>query len=307
MTGVLSGVALVAVVIAVGYVLGRLDVLGAGADAVLARLAFFAATPALLFTTLLEADLGVVFSPSALVSVVVAVLLALAYVTVSRGLWRRPGTEVTIGALAASYVNAGNLGIPILVYVVGSAAPVAPVLLYQLLVMAPIAFFVLDLLTGRRGASPLATALLPLRNPVVAASLAAFAVALSGWEPPALVLAPIEMIAAVAVPVMLLSFGISLRGAPLPGRGEVTGALWLAAGLKVLAGPALAYGLARLVFGLEGRDLLTPVVIAALPTAQNVFVYAMRYGRATALARETILVTTLAAMPVIVVVAARLG
>jgi hypothetical protein len=49
------------------------------------------------------------------------------------------------------------------------------------------------------------------------------------------------------------------------------------------------------------------VVIAALPTAQNVFVYAMRYGRATALARETILVTTLAAMPVIVVVAARLG
>ncbi len=307
MTGVLSGVALVAVVIGVGYLLGRTGVLGAGADAVLARLAFFVATPALLFTTLAGADLSVVFSTSALVSVVVAAVLAATYVLVARVFWRRPATEVTVGALSASYVNAGNLGIPILVFTVGSAAPVAPVLLYQLLVMAPVAFTVLDVLTGRRGASRLATVLLPLRNPVVVASMAAFAVALAGRELPAIVLAPIEMIAAVAVPVMLLAFGISLRGAPVPGRGEVTGALWLAVALKVLAGPALAYVLAHLVLGLEGRALLTPMVIAALPTAQNVFVYAMRYGRSTALARESVLVSTLASVPVIVVIAWLIG
>lgn len=307
MTGVLSGVALVAVVIAVGYLLGRFGVLGAGADGVLARLAFFAATPALLFTTLAGADLAVVFSTPALVSVAVAAVLATAYVLIARVFWRRPGTEVTVGALSASYVNAGNLGIPILVFTVGSAAPVAPVLLYQLLLMAPVAFTVLDVLTGRGGASRLATVLLPIRNPVVVASLAAFGVALTGWELPALVLAPIEMIAAVAVPVMLLAFGISLRGAPLSGRGEATGALWLAVGLKVLAGPALAYVLAHLVFGLEGLALLTPMVIAALPTAQNVFVYAMRYGRSTALARESILVSTLASVPVIVMIAWLIG
>lgn len=239
MTGVLSGVALVAVVIAVGYLLGRFEVLGGGADVVLARLAFFAATPALLFTTLLEADLDVVFSRSALVSVVVALLLAVVYVVVSRGLWRRPGTEVTVGALAASYVNAGNLGIPILVYATGSAAPVAPVLLYQLLVMAPVAFVALDLLTGRRGASPLATALLPFRNPVVPACLAAFAVALTGGELPALVLAPIEMVAAVAVPVMLLAFGISLRGVRCRVEVGSPGCCGSPSGSRCLPGPRL--------------------------------------------------------------------
>jgi predicted permease len=307
MTSVLSGVGLVASIIAVGYVLGRYQVLGAGADLVLAKLAFFAATPALLFVTLLDADPAAVFSTSALVSLIVAAILAVGYVLVARGLWRRPGTEVTVGALSASYVNVGNLGIPILVFTVGSAAPVAPVLLYQLLLMAPAAFTTLDLLTGRRQRSWLETTLLPIRNPVVLASFAGFVLATAGWQPPTLVLAPVEMIAGIAVPVMLLTFGISLHGAPMPSGGAGTGPLWLAAVLKVLVGPALAYLLGRLAFGLTGVDLLTATVISALPTAQNVFVFALRYDRGTSLARDAVLVTTAAALPAIVAIAWLVG
>ncbi len=307
MSGVLSGFALLASVVAVGYLLGRFKVLGDGADAVLARLAFFVATPALLFTTLSGADLEAVFSASALVPLLCSTALAVAYALVARVAWRRPGTEVTIGALAASYVNGGNLGIPIMVFTVGSAAAVVPVMLFQLLVMAPVAFSVLDVLTGRITGSRLAVLATPLRNPVVLASLLGFVAAAGDWDLPFLVRAPVEMIAAVAVPVMLLAFGISLRGAPLPGRGEVTRTLWLAVGLKLAAGPVLAYTLAAGVFRLEGTALLAPVVLASLPTAQNVFVYAMKYGRSTALAREAILVTTFGSIPLVVAVAALLG
>lgn len=35
-------------------------------------------------------------------------------------------------------------------------------------------------------------------------------------------------------------------------------------------------------------------VIAALPTAQNIFIYASRYGRGIAVARDVIFVTTVA-------------
>jgi malonate transporter and related proteins len=48
-------------------------------------------------------------------------------------------------------------------------------------------------------------------------------------------------------------------------------------------------------------------VTSALPTAQNIFVHATRYDRATVLARDTILVTTVGAIPVIVLVATLLG
>ena len=44
--------------------------------------------------------------------------------------------------------------------------------------------------------------------------------------------------------------------------------------------------------------------MAALPTAQNVLVYALRYGQGRALARAAGVVTTLLSAPVLVLVAA---
>ena len=49
-----------------------------------------------------------------------------------------------VAALSASYVNAVNLGLPIAVFVLGDGAIVAPALLFQLVVLAPVAVGVLD-------------------------------------------------------------------------------------------------------------------------------------------------------------------
>jgi Ni/Fe-hydrogenase subunit HybB-like protein len=57
-------------VIVVAYLLGRSDVLGPAAVQVLSRLAFFVASPALLFATLAHADVGAVFSEALLVTAV---------------------------------------------------------------------------------------------------------------------------------------------------------------------------------------------------------------------------------------------
>ena len=48
-------------------------------------------------------------------------------------------------------------------------------------------------------------------------------------------------------------------------------------------------------------------VLAALPTAQNIFVHATRYGRAEVVARDAIFVTTVLSVPVIAVIAALLA
>ncbi len=68
MQGVLSGFAVIAIVIAVGYVLGRGGHLRANGREVLTKLAFHVASPALLFTTLAKADLAVIFSSRLLVT-----------------------------------------------------------------------------------------------------------------------------------------------------------------------------------------------------------------------------------------------
>jgi predicted permease len=61
------------------------------------------------------------------------------------------------------------------------------------------------------------------------------------------------------------------------------------------------------LLGLDGRALLAVAITSALPTAQNVFTHANRYGRARVLARDTILVTTVLCLPVMLLIAAVLG
>ncbi|MDI5942560.1 AEC family transporter [Micromonospora sp. DH15] len=302
MPGVLTGFAVIGAVIGVGYLVGRLGVLGPGASTVLSRVAFFVATPALLFDTVAHADLREVFSAALVVTVAGTTVVATVFVLVARLLWRRPAAEATIGALTSSYVNAANIGIPVAVYVLGDASFIAPVIMFQLVVMAPVAFVVLDTAVGGRR-SVARSVVAPLANPVTVGCALGLAVNLTGWLPPEPVLRPVELVAAMAVPAALLSYGLSLHGAPRPGSGDTGRDVWLAVALKTLAQPVVAYLVARYALGLPQPTVLACTVTAALPTAQNVFVYAVRYDRGVVLARDAVLLSTVAAVPVLIGVA----
>ena len=87
-------------------------------------------------------------------------------------------------------------------------------------------------------------------------------------------------------------------------RGESRrSGLWLAVGWKLVVMPGLAVAIG-LAAGLDGAQLLVPVVTAALPTAQNVFMYASRYGVGKDPARDAVLLTTAGFVPVVLLAAA---
>ncbi|MGW5869112.1 AEC family transporter [Streptomyces sp. NPDC055239] len=306
MQGVLTGFAVIAVVIAVGYFLGLRGHLGKDGRTVLTSLAFNVATPALLFTTLAGADLSVILSERLLVTAASTAAVAAVFITI--GALRGWGTgQITIGALCSSYVNAGNLGIPIAVYVLGDASLVAPILLFQQIIVTPLALTVLDL--NRPGEpTPLWRRLTtPLRNPTAVGSLTGVAVACTGWTIPQPALEPLVLIGNMSVPAVLLAFGISLRGSGLPARGNNRPAIVLSTVLKTVAQPLVAWGLGAGLFHLHGTELLAVVVTAALPAAQNLYTYASQYRVAEQLARESILLSTLASVPVLITIAALLG
>jgi malonate transporter and related proteins len=304
--GVLTGFAVIAVVIGVGYVIGWRGYLGAHGREVLTKLAFHVASPALLFTTLARTDLSVIFSSRLLVTALSTAAAAGVFVAV--GVVRGWGVgRTTIGALCSSYVNSGNLGIPIAVYVLGDASLVAPVLLFQLVGATPIALTILDL-SDRGEQGPLWRRLLaPLRNPIAVDSLAGVAVSAAGVKVPSPVLDPLTLIGGMSVPAVLLAFGISLCGSTMPGRGPDRYPVLLSVALKSVGQPAAAWALASGVFGLRGAPLLDVVVTSALPAAQNLFTYASSYGVGERLARDSILVSTVISVPVLVVVAALLS
>ncbi|MEV6287865.1 AEC family transporter [Kribbella sp. NPDC051770] len=298
MSSVLSAFFTLVAVAVLGYVVGRAGVLRSEDEQVLSRLAFFVATPALMFATVARADLNAIFSPVLLTSLSCVLVVVVLSVTVTALVRHRDRAQATIGALAASYVNAGNLGIPVAVYVLGDGALVAPIVLFQLLVMAPVAFAVLDGYrqgSGRRVS--LRTVLTrPLRNPLTVASLLGLLVAAVGFDPPTLLMRPVELVGAAGVPVALIAYGLSLSGRTSTRIGPAPDVA-LAVSLKIVLQPVIAYAVGRWVLGLEGHALLAPTLLAALPTAQNVYVYAVHYRTGQQLARSTVMLTTLLAIP----------
>ena len=306
MLGVLTGFAIIAVVITVGYLVGRFNIAGDNARQVFSRTAFFVTNPALLFTILAGTDVHKIFSTSVLVAASSAFVIAGLFVLASRLFFRRSAAETTIGAISASFVNANNIGIPVAIYVVGDASLVAPVILLQQLVFTPVCLTVLDLVSGGKP-SVRSIVTQPIRNPVIIASVAGAIVSALGWAIPEPVLAPLELLGGSAVPLVLMAFGISLYGMRPFQAGRERVDVVVATILKSAVMPVVAYLIARFVFGATGSELFGAVVMAALPTAQNVFLFASRYERGVTVARDVVLLSSISAVPVLIIAAVLLS
>ena len=305
MAGVLIGFAIIAVVIGAGYLIARIDLLGAEALRVLTRLAFFVLLPCLLFTTVATADLSGMFT-SVLPVAGITAAVCIGIVVATGLIWRRPVPESMVGGLGAGYVNANNIGLPVSAYILGDATSSVPVILLQVIVIAPIALAVLDISTS--GRFTLGRILLqPVKNPLILGSALGLVVNLAGIRLPAAVLEPFTFVGAAAVPVVLLSFGVSLRGRRPLATGSDRRLVILASAVKVLLMPVLAWVVGAFLLHLQGHALFVVVVLAALPAAQNVFNYAQRYGRGAALARDVVLITTALSLPAMFVIAALLA
>lgn len=319
MLGVLAGFGVIVVVIAVGFAAARTNVLGDDGQMVLNRLVFFIATPCLLLDSLARTPLAEVLSPVFVVSAGTAIAIASLYTLCARLILRRRGPELVMGAMAASYVNSANLGIPIALYVLGDLGFVAPLLLFQVCLLQPTVLAIMDhLVTStsptstkqptRPGASAVRDALSQTaRNPLVIAGLLGLGLAAAPWTFPDWVLAPIALVGQLSVPGALMVFGMSLYGVRVLAPGATPRAdIALVTVLKMVLQPALAYVLG-LAIGMHGHQLFTVVVAACLPTAQNVLVVANRYGRGQLIARDSAVVTTVLAVPVLLVVSALLA
>lgn len=304
MLAVLQAFAVIGIVIVVGIVVGRRDVLGENAGMVLNRAAFHIGVPALLLLSLADSEPGQVFSLMLLVSAIAALVVYALFFVIAK-VMRRPRGESVIGSMLASQVNAGNLGIPVSAYVLGSTTEVSAIILFQTLVLVPISLGILDsedsrdTSTGRR--------LLSLfTNPIIAASAVGLILAVADVPIPQALRDPLELLAALAVPTVLLAFGISLS-ARSRGDGHIhRGELVLAILFKTLLMPAVAYALAR-GLGVDHHQLMIITVLAALPSAQNINTYAALYRRGETLARDATLISTIVSIPVIVAVVALTG
>lgn len=306
MIAVLTGYAVVGLAIFTGYIVGRTGLLGEHARYVLSRLTFFVLSPFLLFVVLAEADVTVLFSALLPVSLLAALAMFLLYAIVSRFVLRRSLGATVIGSLGSGYVNGNNIGLPIATYLLGSGAYSAPIILIQLLLFTPVVLAILDAISS--GTSEIRLIIRrTLRNPMILGALLGTIVAFTGVELPPIVMDPARLIADAGIPILLISFGMSLHGQRVLTTHGTRADVIIATAFKLLVMPVVAWALGRFAFGMDGHELLAVTVMAALPSAQNVFNYSQRYDVGETLARDTVFLTTIGCIPVIFAVVLILG
>jgi len=127
-------------------------------------------------------------------------------------------------------------------------------------------------------------------NPFLLASLSGVLVGLSGWSVPALIMAPLVLLAQAAIPIALISVGATLDWRALARLDKFSGIL---CGVKLLLLPATAL-CTGLWVGADPTLIALLALFAALPTASAAHVLAAGFGAdrqltATLVAQSTLL------------------
>lgn len=284
------------VVIGVGLLLGRFlkpDLPSIN------RVALYGAVPALVFDALAGTELS---AGSALRLVIGQIVFLLVMAALSWGVSSPFAPRTRRGLMATSmYGNSANLMLPVTLFAFGEAGLERALVLF---VVSSIALFgtgPLVLAGGEGRGVPLGGV---VKLPVLWAALLGLGANLLEVSFPLGLARGIEILAGAAIPLVLLVLGIQIyrSGVPLP-----TPVNWLGAGFKLLVGPLVGYGAARLV-GATGLDMAVLTLLGAMPPAVNTFMLALEFGGdAEEVARTVVLATLGSLLTLSVVVSVLVG
>ena len=309
MAGVITGFAIILSVIGVGFLLAKLGVINDDKQRlVLNRIAFYAATPALLFNVVARSDPSALISPVIVVTFVATIVTAAVYCVISAIFFKKDIATTATGAAASAYVNSNNIGLPVSIYVLGTGAYVAPILVMQMVIFAPMILAALTSgdVKGSRGQKIWAAVKGSLLSPIVLASIAGLIVCLLEIQLPTAVMEPTIILGGASIPLILMSFGASLPSTNVLASKADRPSVLTATAIKIVGMPAITWLVAK-AFGLEGDYLYAAVILAALPAAQNVYNYAATYRKGEIVARDTVFLTTFLALLGMLGIAALFG
>lgn len=203
--------------------------------------------------------------------------------------------ESTIQGLAAAYGNIGYMGPPLAILAFGApaAVPVALIFCFDNIfhfVVSPLMMAISG--NDKRSKSELMVGVLKkiFFHPFIIATILGIGAAVAGLTPPLAMTRMIDLLAAAAAPCALFAMGATLALRPLK---RVPKELYLIVPLKLLVQPLMIYAMLNLAGDFPPVWIHTAMLMAALPTATNVFVIAQQYGVWVERASSSILATTL--------------
>lgn len=275
--------------ILLGFLLSLAGLMRRGADEVLSDYVFYLALPVEIFLTTLKSNYTSGVNVSAYVQaygVGVSILWVVIFI-VYRIFLRKSLVEVGLNLIAIGQTNTAFLAVPIFILLLGDSALVVPIIVFQSVILTAVAIFVMEVSSfskaGSLGAFLKKALWVVFKNPLITSALTGSLI--SQVKLPHLIdtdffiIEGMEVIAKTAAPIALIALGASFYA------GRVTSTLKnncneLAMGvlIKNFLHPAISFGVGQYFFGLSGLLLFSLILISAMPSPKNTFIFAQIYG-----------------------------
>jgi predicted permease len=247
----------------------------------LSNLALMVTSPALMFSVLGGADVdlgrwGVLFAGTLWIALGTGVLAAIYFWSDGSG---RRGM-----LLPAIFWNAGNLTLPLARLAYGDAGLEAAAVIFVTVAILN-STLGLWIAKGEDGLSEI------IRMPLAYGSVGGLALALSGQTLPRLVMEPIEMLGAMAIPLLLLNLGMHLRRLAFR---DIRHTLVVVA-IRIVGGATCAV-LFIALFGVSGVERKVLLLASIMPAAVINVIIAQRYSTDPSLVASAVALGTLVSL-----------
>ncbi|MEX0344124.1 MAG: AEC family transporter [Rhizobiaceae bacterium] len=262
------------------------------------------ALPALFFQLLSKTPVDQLTEWSYISGTVLATFLVFSIMFVGSLLLQKGLAESTIKGLAAAYGNIGYMGpgIAILAFGQGAAVPVALIFCFENLMHFTIAPLMMAL-AGKSDESPFILAGQIVKkivlHPFIVATAFGVTAAVLRLEIPGPLDRLLVTLSQAAAPCALFAMGVTLVSRPLKRLPSTIVQISI---LKLAVHPVLCYLILSWIGDFSPVWAFTAVLLAALPTATNVFVIGQQYGVWVERASASILITTVLSVVTVTVI-----
>lgn len=203
--------------------------------------------------------------------------------------------ESTIAGLAGGYGNIGYMGPGLALATLGpeAAVPVALIFCFDTLLLFTLVPILMALATpGRRDIGAVAKEVLTriTTNPLVIATAVGILSAAVHFQPPVALERLMQFLQNAAAPCALFTLGVTVALRPLK---KMPWEVPFTTAIKLIAHPLLMFLMLSLFGPFDQLWVYTAVLMAALPPALNVFVFARQYDTWVEQASSAVLVGTL--------------
>ncbi len=309
MIDLLSLVAPIFLLIAVGFAIVRAGVAPAGLVPALGFLVLHVALPALILHALVGQDFRGSFNPHYIAAYAGGSLAVfLGVLTMFRWLLKRPLAHAAVAALGASASNSGFVGFPVASIALGGPALAALPLcmLVENILVIPLALALGEVGTQQgRSLADVArhTALRLARTPLILAILLGLGLSATGLHPPGPLARAIEMLADASVPCALLVVGGTLAGLrAVPVAGDVA---WIVIA-KLVLHPLAVGGAFMLVGDVPAGLMAAGIIMAGAPMLTIYPILGERFG-CGGMSAAALLCATTASFVTMMIVLSRLA